>query len=99
MEAFYQFCASIYLCCAVLPFWENLCSWFLFFKKIWKSLGVSLSLVPFIFKPCGFGFDTFFQIQEPLSLVQNWVWFHVHITLSPILSFAKFYNKLDLRFI
>jgi hypothetical protein len=71
----------------------------LFFKKIWKSLGVSLSLVPFIFKPCGFGFDTFFQIQEPLSLVQNWVWFHVHITLSPILSFAKFYNKLDLRFI
>jgi len=41
------------------------------------SLGVHFSLVFQISKP-NFNFDTFFQVQEPPSPIQNYVQFHAH---------------------
>ncbi len=39
-----------------------------------------------IWRSCNFSFNTFFQIQKPLGLIQNWVQFHVDITHSPMLD-------------
>jgi hypothetical protein len=50
------------------------------------SPGGGLSLALPISKPLCSGSSTFFQIQGPLGLVQNWVWFHVHTTYSPMLE-------------
>jgi hypothetical protein len=45
-----------------------------------------VSSVLSIFKPCDFDSSMFFQIEEPLGMVQNQVWVHVDITQSHMLD-------------
>jgi hypothetical protein len=42
-----------------------------FSREIGGSLGVVLNLVLLILNPCGSNYDTFFQTQKLVGLVQN----------------------------
>ncbi len=55
-------------------------------KKFGGSSSVGVSSVLSIFKPCDFDSSMFFQIEEPLGMVQNQVWVHVDITQSHMLD-------------